>query len=119
MLLGRKAKDVGPYPNTWRLIGGKIKNGENLEEGMRREAREEAGIELTNITEVTRDEDTVPNKDGEMTHFIFHTFSADILSNEPKPNSDIVELQWFPESDLKTLSLPPPSIKLFSKLGIL
>lgn len=47
VLLGRKADGVGPYPDTWRLIGG----GVNLEEesvldALKRETREEAGIDL-------------------------------------------------------------------------
>ena len=34
------------YPNVWDLFGGHVEDGESEEEALRREAREELGIEL-------------------------------------------------------------------------
>lgn len=37
-LFGRKPKDIGPYPNTWRLLGGGVSiQEETLLDAIRRE----------------------------------------------------------------------------------
>jgi 8-oxo-dGTP diphosphatase len=119
-LLGRKPKDKPPYPNTWHLLGGGVNLGEeNLEDAIRREVREEAGIELGELVRVWFDDDQEPNKHGEMTQYVFMVFRAEVRSGEVHANDDIQELQWFTQEELKNLALPRTSIKLFRHLGLL
>ncbi len=47
VLLGKKKRGFGA--GRWNGFGGKVEGGETIEEGMRREMREEAGIEISNI----------------------------------------------------------------------
>jgi 8-oxo-dGTP diphosphatase len=42
----------GPYAGAWLLPGGGVDEGESIEEGLRREMREETGLELDEITRV-------------------------------------------------------------------
>jgi len=42
----RDNKDTIPFPNCWDLFGGHIENDESLEEALKREIKEELGIEL-------------------------------------------------------------------------
>jgi 8-oxo-dGTP diphosphatase len=42
----------GPYAGAWLLPGGGVDEGESIEEGLRREMREETGLELDDITRV-------------------------------------------------------------------
>ncbi len=37
LLFGKKKKDIGPYPNTWHLIGGGVNEGESLTDAIKRE----------------------------------------------------------------------------------
>lgn len=116
-LLGQKPKNIGPYPNTWHLLGGGIKlEEESLEEALQREITEEAGVKIENIEKISFDEDYEPNKNGEMTHYIFLTFKAK-CTEEPTPSDDIEELQWFKKEELKDIVLTRPSEKLFKELG--
>ena len=49
VLLQHKAKDSKVLPNQWAFFGGGIDKGETPEQAVRREAKEELGIELKNI----------------------------------------------------------------------
>tara|TARA_Y100000310_G_C20324755_1_gene642419 strand:- start:56 stop:475 length:420 start_codon:yes stop_codon:yes gene_type:complete len=122
-LFGHKAKDIGPYPNTLRLIGGGVKLGEeSITEALKREVREEANIEITDIERVSFDEDYA-EKNGETIHYIFLVFRAKYLSGQAKPGDDIEKLEWVPKDSLKevskTVPIAKPSIKLFKELGLI
>lgn len=117
-LFGKKPKDVGPYPNTYHLLGGGVNaEEESLEEGLIREIKEEAGIGLTHITRLSFDEGYATNKHGEEVHYLFHVYTATYANGEEKPGDDIAELVWLTKEDIKKVPLPEPSEKLFKELG--
>lgn len=49
LLVLRDDKPSIPFPNTWNLLGGFLEAGETPEEGLRRESREEIGVELSEL----------------------------------------------------------------------
>jgi ADP-ribose pyrophosphatase YjhB (NUDIX family) len=98
ILLGRRAID--PHRGLWDTPGGFTMPGESLEECVRRELREEAGVEI----EVGRLVITVPDfygDTGEATVNAF--FECRLLSGEPQADDDVAELRWFDRD-----ALPPP-----------
>ncbi len=119
LLFGKKPQNVGPYPNTWHLLGGGINQGESVMDAIKREVLEESGIALTNIEPISFDEDYEPNKHGIKTHYIFLVFNAIYKSGELKPKDDITELKWIEKSALSKTELNKPTIKLFKKLKLL
>ncbi len=119
LLFGKKRSDVGPYPNTWHLIGGGVEEGEFLEDAIKREIKEEAGIEVEISRSLGFDDDREPNKHGEITHYIFLVFEAKYVSGELRADDDIVHLEWMPKDRLSEIELNRPSIKLFKKMGYL
>lgn len=119
-LLGKKSKDVGPYPNTWHIPGGGVNlEEESLENALRREIMEEASIEIEEIRRIGFDEDDEPDKHGEMTHYIFLAFRAKYKSGEVKPGDDMDELSWIDRDELKNLNLNKPSKKLLKSLNLI
>jgi 8-oxo-dGTP pyrophosphatase MutT (NUDIX family) len=119
LLFGRKRPGVGPYPDTWHLIGGGIKDGESLRGAIRREIKEEAGIKVKIKKSLGFDEDYEPNKHGEKTHYIFLVFLADYVSGEAKSNGDIENLKWISKEKLSGVKLNKPAAKLLKQMGYL
>lgn len=118
-LFGKKPQNVGPYPNTWHLLGGGIKQGELIIDAVKREVFEESGIEITDTEPISFDEDLEPNRHGIKTHYIFLVFKANYKSEELKPKDDITELKWIDKTTLKSIELNRPTIKLFKKLKLI
>jgi 8-oxo-dGTP diphosphatase len=116
-LFGRKKKDIGPYPNTWMLIGGGIRlESETIDQGIIREIKEETNIKITNLNKLNFDEDNESDKNKEITHYVFLVYTADYKSGKPTPGDDIVELKWISKKDFKKYTFCRPTIKLFKQL---
>lgn len=119
-LLGQKAKDAMPYPNTWHIPGGGVRlEEESLKDALRREIKEETGIEIKNIQPLAFGEDEEQNKFGEMTHYLFLQYKAEYSSGEAVASDDMAIIEWFSKPELKELNLNRPSAKLFKKLGLI
>lgn len=120
ILMGKKAGDVGPYPNTWHLIGGGINLGEeSAMDAIKREIQEETGLKVNEIERVGFDEDFEADKQGEMTHYIFLIYKTTITNEDVLAGDDIATLEWIDKSKLKELSLTRPSTKYFKELGLI
>lgn len=117
-LMGNKARDVGPYPNTWRLPGGGVEEGESPEEAVKREVMEETGLEVTRAEKVGHLEDEEPNKHGEMTHYTFHIFRVEVVGKE-SVTEEFPELVWVDKSELSDTPLARPTIKYFKRIGLM
>lgn len=118
VLLGKKPKDIGPYPNTWIIPGGGINFGEEtVEEALRREIKEEAGIMIQNIHPLIFMTDNEPNKHGEMTYFVHLVYTAEYKSGNVRAADDVSHLEWIPITQIPSLTVARPSIKTFQKLG--
>ena len=90
-----------------------------MEEALKREIREETGIEIQNIEQLGFDEDNEPDKHGEMTHYIFLDFRTEWLSGEITAGDDMKELKWVKKDELKNLFFNRPAKKLLKKLNFI
>lgn len=118
ILFGRKPENVGPYPNTWVIPGGGVDlEKETLLDALRRELKEETGIEVGEITPLYFAEDYEPDKHGEMTHYVHLTYHVTAESDTFRPGDDILSLEWIPKAEIADIPLARPSVELFQKLG--
>lgn len=95
-----------PKWNSWVVPGGKVEEGESEEDALRREMREELGIEITDIVKVGEKVKEPSNdfKDSEMT-FIFKDFFCRACSTEITPNEEISNFGWFTVEEALELNL--------------
>jgi ADP-ribose pyrophosphatase YjhB (NUDIX family) len=97
VLLARRAHD--PDAGLWDTLGGFLDVGEEPEAGLRRELREEAGVEIELGELVTMYVDRYGD-DTDAPPLLVLLWEATIASGEPEPADDVAELRWFPRSTL-------------------
>lgn len=115
----KQNKKDGAYPGMLHIPGGGLEPGEDFEDGVRRELREETGIELKNIRQANFDYDIFPSYKGEPHQLIFLQYTAEYASGEPSPSSDAKEIVWVSKEALSDANLNPASIKLLKALSLL
>ena len=91
VLMGRRMS--GQRPGWWGWIGGKLEFGETLRDCARREAREEAGVEVGNLRLLCISSIIVEDQ-----HWIDVEFLGDIVAGEPHTAApdELTEWAWYP-----------------------
>jgi 8-oxo-dGTP diphosphatase len=94
----------GQRPGWYGWIGGKLEFGETLQDCARREAREEAGIEITNLRLLCLSSIIVEDQ-----HWIDVEFLADISTGEPHSTApdEIDGWAWYPIDQLPSPIFEP------------
>ena len=108
-LLTRRKADVH-LGGLWEFPGGKREPGESLEECLRRELREELGIEITEPVPFQVIRHAYPEKTVEL-----HFFRCSIKDGQPRPLG-CEALRWVTPEELTRLSLPPADRPLVDAL---
>ena len=94
ILFGMKKRVFGS--GRWNVFGGKLEEGESIEEAAKREIEEEAGIKVLSLSKrgILDFEYQTGSKTLEV-----HIFSIDSYEGEPK-ESEEMKPQWFDISEL-------------------
>jgi 8-oxo-dGTP diphosphatase len=109
VLMARRMSDQRPGWYGW--IGGKLEFGETLQQCARREAREEAGIEITNLRLLCISSIIVEDQ-----HWIDVEFLADIVAGEPHAAApdELTEWAWYPLDQLPGPIFEPAALAIES-----
>jgi 8-oxo-dGTP diphosphatase len=106
----------GSWSGKWTVPGGKIEFGERIYDAVKREAKEETGLEVEPIKLMEVDEAIV----GEERHYIFLNYLCRIVGGKLKPSSDASDAKWFTKEELDKIELNHPSIKSsLKKIGFM
>jgi len=98
LLLVTRKKD--PFKGFLTFPGGKVDEGEKVEDAVKRELREETSLDIepTDILGVYSD----PSRDPRG-HRISVAFIAKVISGEAKPSSDAESIEWLSVNEIKEL----------------
>ncbi len=103
LMVHRSFKDADPALGKYNGLGGKLEPDEDVVAGLRRELREEAGIEIS----AWRLRGTVSwpgfGADGESV--LAFVFVVDAFTGEPPAANDEGTLHWIPQAELAGLPL--------------
>jgi len=94
-------------PGRYSAVAGFVEPGETLEDAVRRETREEVGVEVGNIRYFGSQPWPFP-------HSLMVAFTAEYAGGDVRPDGEeIVEAQWFEASALPKL---PPSVSISRRM---
>jgi len=94
ILVLKRNKLAAKYPNVWDLPGGHLKNGENLDQGAKREVEEETGLKVKDLN--------LLSKVGRLNFFKTKEYSGKILDDLPEHST----YRWITIADLKNYNFP-------------
>ena len=97
--------------NLWEFPGGKVEAGESLEAALRRELREELGIDTHVVDEFYTTTHQYPTKTVEL-----HFFNCTIVNGEPRA-IEVAEFRWVKPSELHAFEFPEADRELVDRLA--
>lgn len=97
VLLSKRAKD--PFAGKWDLPGGFLEEGEHPLDGVKRELREEAGIEIGDerLLGIWMDRYEYRRRVVETLNIYY---AARLAEGTPEPADDVAEFRWFAANEV-------------------
>ena len=97
VLVVRRSEKDSQNPSTWELPGGRLEENESPADGLKREAREETGLDVSVQNPLTVSQFASP--EGQKVVMI--VFLAKKVSGELKPSSEHSQAKWLPLKEAK------------------
>lgn len=93
LLLQQRNKE--PEKGYWSIPGGKVEMFETLEEAIKRETKEETGVDIEVIVELGICNHIIRNENS---HWVSPSYLCKIIKGEPKIMEPIkhTDMKWFP-----------------------
>ncbi|MBI4049838.1 MAG: NUDIX domain-containing protein [Candidatus Doudnabacteria bacterium] len=110
-LAGKRSEDEIAFPGKYVVPGGKVDNGKSIEETLREEIREEAGVEVQNIFYVGDFQFIRPDHNPVMGL----EFGCEYISGEVQPGEDMDTMEWLTIEEAEKLDFIPGVIDYVKK----
>jgi 8-oxo-dGTP diphosphatase len=105
-----------PARGQWTIPGGVVEVGENLADAVRRETKEETGLEVESSSLIDVVDQVHLDRKGKIEyHYVIIDYVVKVKPGEPKAGSDASDLKWVPLGEVKAFELTPSFRRFFVK----
>ncbi len=114
ILMARRGKQ--PLKGWWSLPGGALETGELLADAVRREVREETGLEIEPVgvleifERIMRDAGGVPEY-----HYVLIDYMCRITGGQIAAGDDVCQVEWVRRRDLPKLQITEGTLEVIEK----
>jgi len=114
ILMAQRGKE--PLKNWWSLPGGALELGERLTDGVRREVREETGLEIRplGVLEIFERIILDANRAPEY-HYVLIDYICRIEGGELRAGDDVCAVEWVRQRDLPKLPITEGTLAVIEK----
>ena len=114
MLLVERGRE--PLKGYWSLPGGVLETGERLEEGIRREVREETGLEIRIIEVVEIFERIMRDEKGAAEyHYVLIDYLCRAIGGKLAASDDVARVEWVPRTLLTQYRITEGTLPVIEK----
>ena len=105
-----------PLKGYWSLPGGVVETGERLEAAMRREVREETGLEVDVVCMLEIFERIMPDNEGKPEyHYVLIDYVCRVTGGELCAGDDVCAVDWVRRRDLPALRITEGTLAVIEK----
>ena len=114
ILMAQRGKE--PLKGWWSLPGGALEIGELLADGVRREVREETGLEIEPIRvfeifeRIIRDPAGVPEY-----HYVLIDYLCRVTGGSLRPGDDVCRVEWMERQELAALQITEGTLAVIDR----
>ena len=114
ILMAQRGKE--PLKGWWSLPGGALELGERLEEGVRREVREETGLDVRPVRVLEIFERIFRDAGGVTEyHYVLIDYVCEITGGELCAGDDVCAVEWVKRADLADLLITEGTLAVIEK----
>ena len=100
LLVKHKPEKGGFWQGKWICPGGKLELGETIGDGIKREVKEETGLEVELVKPLPAFDRIVKSTDWIDLHVVYIDYVAKVAGGELKADSDVGEALWVEKDEL-------------------
>ena len=100
LLVKHKPERGGFWQDRWICPGGRLEFGETIQEGIKREVKEETRLEIDLVAPLPAFDRVVRKGETVTLHVIYIDYLAKVTGGNLKTGSDVGEARWVPKSDI-------------------
>ena len=114
VLMAERGKE--PLKGWWSLPGGALETGETLEDAVRREMREETGLEIRPMGVLQIFERIMRDDAGAAEyHYVLIDYMCRVTGGSLQAGDDVSRVEWVPRRELASLKITEGTLGVIEK----